>query len=160
MTQSWARDRFAAARVARLGTVTSDGRPHLVPVVFVVESLDTGDVVWIAVDAKPKSTRRLKRLANIEADPRVSLIVDHYEEDWDRLWWIRADGVATVEDIDSPLGGAVAVGSLQAKYPQDVGAVHLGPLIRVVVERWTAWSAVPSVNGEPGVSDATTENTG
>ena len=136
----WVRERFAAGRVARLATLTTDGRPHLVPVTFVLER--PADVVWIAVDAKPKSTRRLRRLANIEADPRVSLVVDHYEEDWDRLWWVRADGEATVEDIATP-GGAAAVIALRAKYPQEPDADDLGPLIRIEVRRWAAWSAVP-----------------
>jgi PPOX class probable F420-dependent enzyme len=134
------RERFAAGRVARLATLTADGRPHLVPVTFVLER--PADVVWIVVDAKPKSTRRLRRLANIEADPRVSLVVDHYEEDWDRLWWVRADGDATVEDVETP-GGAAAVIALRAKYPQEADADDLGPLVRVEVRRWAAWSAVP-----------------
>ena len=132
-----ARERFAAARVARLGTVAADGRPHLVPVVFVLD--EDADVVWIAVDAKPKSTRRLRRIANIDRDPRVTLLADHYEEDWDRLWWVRADGRATILQVSSA-SGAAAVEALRAKYPQDA-AEHLGPLIRVLVERWTAWSA-------------------
>lgn len=136
----WVRERFAAGRVARLATLTADGRPHLVPVTFVLER--PADVVWMAVDAKPKSTRRLRRLANIEADPRVSLVVDHYEEDWDRLWWVRADGDATVEDVETP-GGAAAVIALRAKYPQEADADDLGPLVRVEVRRWAAWSAVP-----------------
>jgi PPOX class probable F420-dependent enzyme len=145
--QAWARERFGDARVARLATVTAAGRPHLVPVVFALETAaDTRDdvptdIVWIVVDSKPKTTRRLKRLENIAADPRVSLLVDHYDEDWDHLWWVRADGRATVEDVASR-DGSEAVAALQAKYPQDVGAEHLGPLIRIVVERWTAWSAV------------------
>ncbi len=138
--EPWVRERFAAGRVARLATLTPEGRPHLVPVTFVLER--PSDLVWIAVDAKPKSTRRLRRLANIEADPRVSLVVDHYEEDWDRLWWVRADGRATVVGV-STVAGDAAVIALQAKYPQEAGAQSLGPLIRVEVEHWASWSAVP-----------------
>ncbi|GAB3078399.1 TIGR03668 family PPOX class F420-dependent oxidoreductase [Intrasporangium mesophilum] len=134
----WVRERFAAGRVARLATLNPDGRPHLVPVTFVLER--PADVVWITVDAKPKSTRRLRRLANIEADPRVSLVVDHYEEDWDRLWWVRADGSASVERVPTVAGDAAVI-ALRAKYPQEADADHLGPLIRVEVERWAAWSA-------------------
>ena len=92
-----ARRRFAAARVARLATVAGDGQPHLVPVVFAVE----GDTVLIAVDAKPKRHRALKRLRNIADHPAVSLLVDHYDDDWSALWWVRADGVATVTDDDA-----------------------------------------------------------
>ena len=138
--EPWVRERFAAGRVARLASLTADGRPHLVPVTFVLER--PGDVVWMAVDAKPKSTRRLRRLANIEADPRVSLVVDHYEEDWDRLWWVRADGHATVVDVSTTAGDAAVI-ALQAKYPQEAAAERLGPLVRVEVRRWAAWSARP-----------------
>jgi PPOX class probable F420-dependent enzyme len=156
-----ARERFAAARVARLATVAGDGRPHLVPVVFVLvtEGSDPPtDVVWIAVDAKPKTTRRLKRLANIEAHPHVSLLVDHYEEDWRRLWWVRADGSATVVDVESPAGTA-AVAALRAKYPQNA-RTRLGPAIRIAVERWTAWQSGPLSTDEPDVSTSPSENTG
>jgi len=140
----WALEQFAQARVARLATVTPQGDPHVVPVVFV---LDTGgdspaDVVWIVVDEKRKSTRRLKRLANIEAHPRVSLLVDHYDEDWERLWWVRADGRAGVHDISSR-DGAAAIEALRTKYPQHAAATNLGPLIRIAIDRWTAWSATP-----------------
>src|SRR5947207_9112063 len=86
-----ARRRFAAAVVARLATVTPDGRPHIVPVTFAVD----GDVIYSAVDAKPKTTTRLARLRNIAAEPRVAVLADHYQADWDRLWWARADGAAT-----------------------------------------------------------------
>ena len=137
--EPWVRERFAAGRVARLATLTADGRPHLVPVTFVLER--PSDVVWIVVDAKPKSTRRLRRLANIEADPRVSLVVDHYEEDWDRLWWVRADGTASVEEVSTVAGDAALI-ALRAKYPQEADADRLGPLIRVEVQRWASWSAV------------------
>ena len=97
-----ARERFAAGRVARLATMSPDSRPHLVPVVFAV----VGDTVWTAVDAKPKSTRSLRRLANIEANPRVSLLVDHYEEDWSALWWVRVDGKARLVSVGSAEGAA------------------------------------------------------
>src|SRR3954463_5532223 len=93
------RRRFAAARVARLATVAGDGQPHLVPVVFAVEE----DTVVMAVDAKPKRHRDLKRLRNIGDDPRVSLLVDRYDDDWDALWWVRADGTATVTDAEPVL---------------------------------------------------------
>ncbi|MBI3692389.1 MAG: pyridoxamine 5'-phosphate oxidase family protein, partial [Mycolicibacterium aromaticivorans] len=71
-------DRFATATVARLATVTPDGPPHVVPIVFAVAE----STIYTAVDGKPKTTQRLRRLANIEANPRVSILVDHYEDDW------------------------------------------------------------------------------
>jgi len=129
-----ARQRFAAARVARLATVGPDGRPHLVPIVFVV----TGDVVWSAVDGKPKSTRALKRLANIAVNPAVSVLVDHYDDDWSQLWWVRADGTAQVVEVGEP-GTDEALDALAAKYPQHAADRPAGPLVRVAVTRWTAW---------------------
>ncbi len=134
-----ARERFAAARVARLATTTADGRPHLVPVVFAL----VRDTVWSAVDGKPKSTRALRRLDNIRANPRVSLLVDHYDEDWATLWWVRVDGEGSVEEAGSPYARS-AVDALMEKYPQYAhGALGppAGPFVRVTVTAWTSWSA-------------------
>jgi PPOX class probable F420-dependent enzyme len=120
--------------VARLATAGPGGRPHVVPVVFAAE----GDVVWTAVDHKPKRTRSLQRLANARADPRVSLLADHYEEDWDRLWWVRADGVARVLDVaDAPRGMEL----LTERYPVYRSRPPEGPVMEVAVQRWTGWSA-------------------
>ena len=124
--------RFAAARVARLATVDDTGAPHLVPVVFAL----AGDVIHSAVDGKPKRHRALRRLANIAHEPRVSLLADHYDEDWSALWWVRADGVARVRDA-SPAGLA----ALTAKYPQYATAPPAGPFLEMTVQRWAAWSA-------------------
>ena len=130
MELSEARARFAAARVARLATVSADGMPHLVPVTFAVD----GDTVVIAVDHKPKRTTDLKRLRNIAAQPRVSLLADHYDEDWDQLWWVRADGRARVADTGP-------VDLLVAKYPQYTGRPPAGPVIVVEIELWRGWAA-------------------
>ncbi|MFM6848746.1 MAG: TIGR03668 family PPOX class F420-dependent oxidoreductase [Terrabacter sp.] len=139
------RERFAAARVARLATVGPGGAPHLVPVVFVV----LGDEVWSAVDGKPKSTRDLRRLRNIRGNPQVSLLVDHYDDDWNRLWWVRADGRATVVEGGSP-GTASVLEELAAKYPQYVAEPPAGPFVRVRVSRWSSWQhrGMPS-SGDP-----------
>jgi PPOX class probable F420-dependent enzyme len=129
---------FARARVARLATVGPDGIPHLVPLVFVV----LGDEVWSAVDQKPKSTRDLRRLRNIRANPKVSLLVDHYDDEWTRLWWVRADGRASVVEGGSPGTQAVldrVLGALASKYPQYAGDPPAGPFVRVQVERWSSW---------------------
>lgn len=128
------RARFAAARVARLATVGADGAPHLVPVVFVVRD----DGLWSAVDHKPKSTYDLKRLRNIRGNPEVSLLVDHYDDDWTRLWWVRADGRATVVEGGSP-GTDAVLDDLAAKYPQYATDRPDGPLVRVDVRRWSSW---------------------
>ena len=126
--------RFGAARVARLATTDADGSPHLVPVVFAL----VGETVWTAVDAKPKSTTALRRLDNVRAHPAVSLLVDHYADDWATLWWVRADGVATVLDVDE---GRAGLDALTAKYPQYQNNPPPGPVLRVDVTRWVSWSA-------------------
>ena len=131
-----ARVRFAAARVARLATVSSDGAPHLVPIVFAVEE----DVVYSAVDAKPKRSVNLRRLANIAADPRVALLADHYAEDWTVLWWVRADAVArVVEPASDEVGHALDL--LAAKYHQYHGNRPDGAVVAARVIRWSGWSA-------------------
>ena len=130
-----ARRRFAAVAVARLATVSPGGRPHLVPVTFAVD----GDVIYTAVDAKPKTTTRLARLRNIAAEPRVAILADHYEPDWDRLWWVRADGLASI--LGEPTDRARPLELLAARYPQYRAAPPGGPVIRVQVERWTGWAA-------------------
>src|SRR5689334_19146024 len=92
-----ARDRVAAARVGHLATVTEDGRAHVVPCCFVLD----GDVVYSAVDAKPKRTTALKRLDNVRATGTAELVVDHYDDaDWSALWWVRVSGAAHVVEDD------------------------------------------------------------
>jgi PPOX class probable F420-dependent enzyme len=135
-----ARERFAAARVARLATADAAGRPHLVPVVFVVD----GDCVYSVVDAKPKRTTALRRLRNVAENPAVALLADHYDDaDWDALWWARADGRGRVLDPASDVEteraeAARAVGLLQARYPQQRA---VGAVLAVDVERWSGWAA-------------------
>jgi PPOX class probable F420-dependent enzyme len=128
-----ARARLAAARVGRLATVRPDGGPHVVVCCFAL----VGDRVWTAIDAKPKSGARLQRLENVRANPRASLLVDHYEEDWDALWWVRVDGAAAVvEERDED-----AFAALTAKYSQYAASPPGGPLIALAIERVTGWSA-------------------
>jgi PPOX class probable F420-dependent enzyme len=132
-----ARRRFPPAVVARLATVTPDGRPHIVPVTFAVD----GDVIYSAVDAKPKTTARLARLRNIAAEPRVAVLADHYEADWGRLWWARADGAAAT--LAGPAEMAAPLALLASRYPQYRASPPGGPVIRVQVGRWTGWAASP-----------------
>ena len=135
LTAAEARQRFAAAPVARLATVGPAGRPHLVPVTFAVD----GDHVYTAVDAKPKTTTNLRRLRNIRRDPRVAVLADHYEADWDRLWWARAEGLASI--LGEPAGRARPLELLAARYPQYRVNPPAGPVIAIAVERWTGWAA-------------------
>lgn len=130
-----ARQRFAGATVARLATVGAAGRPHLVPVTFVVD----GDHIYTAVDAKPKTTANLRRLRNIAENPRVAVLADHYEEDWDALWWARADGLASL--LDRPQDMARPLELLVARYRQYRASPPAGPVISVRVARWSGWAA-------------------
>jgi len=138
-----ARRRFGAAAVARLATIGPAHRPHLVPITFALD----GDRIYTVVDAKPKTTANLRRLRNIAADPRVTVLADHYEADWSRLWWARADGLAEIlarPAAGQPPGPAGLAGPLEllaARYPQYRADPPAGPLIRIQVERWTGWAA-------------------
>ena len=120
------------ARVARLATVGPDGRPHVVPICFALD----GDTLYTAVDEKPKATRKLRRLANIEANPRVEVVVDHWDEDWSRLEWVRLAGRARVVDRDER-----ALELLQAKYEQYREQPPAGPFIVVAIESRREWRA-------------------
>jgi PPOX class probable F420-dependent enzyme len=133
------------ARVARLATVRADGRPHVVPVCFVL----LGDTVYSAVDHKPKRGPRLARLANVEANPVASLLVDRYGEDWSTLWWVRLDGPAVV--VSDPAEAAAAIAALVAKYPQYEDRPPDGPVLAVTVDSWTGWSAAP-VDSDSSIS--------
>lgn len=132
------RSRFAAAPVAHLATADGRGRPHVVPITFAV---DDEDSIVTAVDQKPKRGRNLKRLRNIAANPRVSVLVDHYEEDWAALWWVRADGAATI--VEAEPGKAEPLRRLQSKYVQYRDEVPDGPVIVIAVDHWVSWNATP-----------------
>jgi PPOX class probable F420-dependent enzyme len=135
MTGFDAAESFAAAPVAVLATVDSGSVPHVVPVVFAVR----GGVVYTAVDAKRKTTRRLRRLANIAANPRVSMLVDHYDDDWSQLWWVRADGLAEVHDSGEQM--AIGYAELRRKYLQYERVALDGPVVTVHVDHWSSWQA-------------------
>jgi PPOX class probable F420-dependent enzyme len=129
------RRRFEGARVARLATVRDDGRPHLVPVCFAVD----GDVIVSVVDDKPKRRTELQRLDNVRTQPAVSLLVDQYDDDWTRLWWVRADGVASV--LESGGEHARAIDLLVAKYAQYRARRPAGATLVIAIEAWRGWSA-------------------
>ncbi|MFI5623423.1 TIGR03668 family PPOX class F420-dependent oxidoreductase [Nocardioides sp. NPDC051685] len=128
--EQWARERFADARVARLATVSADGAPRIVPTVFALAD----EEILTAVDHKPKSTTRLRRLQDIAAHPAVSLLADAYDDDWSQLWWARADGVARVHETYD-------LGPLVAKYADYRERPPAGPVIVIEVTRWSGWSA-------------------
>lgn len=157
LSENEARRRFGRARVMRLATVRPDGAPHLVVATFTLldqparpdgspgtpetpETPSRPDAVVTAVDHKPKTTTRLARLRNIAADPRVSILVDQYDDrDWSLLWWVRADGRG--EEIAEKPDRTDAVRQLAAKYPQYAAEPPAGPVIRIEVHRWRGWAA-------------------
>lgn len=129
------RERLAAARVAHLATVGAEGKPHLVPITFAVE----GDVIYFTVDAKPKRTTHLQRLKNIAANPRVAILIDHYDEDWTRLWWVRVDGRGRVLG-DGPEADR-AVDLLAERHVQYRKTRPAGPVVAITMDRISGWAA-------------------
>ena len=133
MDESTKRSRVTAARVGRLATITTDGRPHLVPCCFAL----SGDTIYSAIDHKPKSTRRLRRLENLRGNANASLLVDHYADDWSTLWWIRADGTGRILDDSREMAAATAL--LVAKYRQYRDDAPAGPVIAIDISTWRGW---------------------
>ena len=129
------RQRVAAARVGRLATITPDGRPHVVPCCFATEA-EAGSL-YTAVDGKPKSTARLQRIRNLEANPAAAIVVDRYADDWTELWWVRVDGSARLLDGGTEFGAALDL--LAAKYEQYRRDRPPGPVIALDVRSWRAW---------------------
>ncbi len=129
------RARLHSARVAYLATAGADLQPHIVPVTAAVAQ----DRLVFAVDHKPKSTTALRRLRNIAENPRVSVLCDHYADDWTTLWWVRADGSAHVEQDAAEVEAAIA--ALAAKYPPYREQRPPGPVIVVDVDSWSGWAA-------------------
>jgi PPOX class probable F420-dependent enzyme len=127
--------RLTTARVARLATTDPDGRPHLVPIVFALD----GDTLYSAVDRKPKRSSTLRRIENARARPDVTILVDHYEDDWDSLWWIRIRGRARVLDEGEECERALEL--LVEKYPQYRSEPPTGPVLAVDISDVRAWAS-------------------
>jgi PPOX class probable F420-dependent enzyme len=121
--------------VARLATTDPDGRPHLVPIVFAID----GDTLYSAVDAKPKRSKILRRIENARERPDVTILVDHYDDDWTRLWWVRLRGRARVLDSGDELERALRL--LAEKYPQYRDEPPGPPVLAVDVSEVRDWSA-------------------
>lgn len=146
------RRRVEEARVGRLATLRPGGAPHLVPVTFALDrgaggagdadavgDDNAGERIVTAVDQKPKSTTDLQRLRNIVANPQVCLLVDHYDDDWSRLWWVRVDGRARVVEDGRERDRAVRL--LAGKYGQYQDDPPEGPAIVITPTGWAGWSA-------------------
>jgi len=138
---SAADDRFLrSARTGHLATANATGQPHVIPVCFVFD----GEAIYTVLDAKPKSTplRQLRRVRNILANPQVSLVVDHYEEDWSRLRYVLALGVAGLLEEGEEWARAIVM--LREKYPQYQGMdLDENPVIKITPVRFVPWSSQP-----------------
>jgi PPOX class probable F420-dependent enzyme len=131
------RRRVTEARVGRIATVTSEGRPHVVPFVFVLD----GDNLYSSVDAKPKRSPELKRLRNIQANPAVEVVVDEYREPWPGLWWVRLQGRGEVLEAGAERERALAL--LVEKYPDYRDSAPQGAVVAVRIDRWRGWEFRP-----------------
>jgi PPOX class probable F420-dependent enzyme len=126
---------LTGSRHARLATVSGDGRPHVVPIVFALDD----ETIYFAVDSKPKRTTNLKRLKNIADNSAVSLLVDHYEDNWTRLWWVRVDGTARV--VTDTAETEQATDLLATRYAQYRVARPGGPVVAIHIDRLIGWAA-------------------
>ena len=142
MSPNQVRKRLKEARVARLATLDAKRQPHLVPVCFAYD----GKVFYTAIDRKPKHVpgERLARLQNIRVVPRVALLIDEYDEDWTRLWYILIRGKAELIPVSARKERANAIRKLRAKYPQYAQGMLAddAPVIRITPERTTSWGGV------------------
>jgi PPOX class probable F420-dependent enzyme len=135
LTEEEARRRVTAARVGRLATIDPDGRPHVVPICFAV----AGDRIVSVVDQKPKRTLQLRRLENVRRHPDVQLVVDHFDDDWSALWWVRVSGRGRV--LDRGTSREDAVDLLTHKYEQYREERPDGPVLVIDIDRISAWEA-------------------
>lgn len=126
------------SRVARMATIDPDGRPHIVPLVFALD----GDTLYSSIDDKPKDTPRVRRLTNIRANPeRVTVLIDHYEDDWPAVWWVRLRGTGRVLEEGQERDRGLAL--LAEKYPQYRDLPPQGAVIALDVTEWRGWSWRP-----------------
>jgi PPOX class probable F420-dependent enzyme len=148
VTRAEALNRVRLARVGRMATLTPEGRPHVVPFVFVLIGEDADLHAYWLVDRKQKRSRFLRRVENIKANAAVEFVVDGYDEDWDRLWWVRVSGTGRV--VRSRTERAKAIAALRAKYPQYAATPQPGPLIGIDIDRISGWEAggLPRATGD------------
>jgi PPOX class probable F420-dependent enzyme len=137
LISSKVRAKLKSARVARLATLDSRRRPHQIPICFAIY----GNVFYSAIDRKPKrvASNRLARIKNITKTPQIALLVDHYDEDWSRLWYVLVRGEAKL--VSSSAERKRALQLLRAKYPQYKSDMLQddAPVLRITPVRVTAW---------------------
>ena len=135
MDRETAYRRMSSAEVARLATINPDGTPHLVPIVFAVRD----ETLYTAVDGKPKRSRRLRRIENARSRPDVTVLADHYEADWSRLWWVRLEGRARV--LDAGEEAELALRLLIERYEQYRRETPGMPVLAIDIRRWSGWES-------------------
>jgi PPOX class probable F420-dependent enzyme len=132
---------LTSARRAVLATIAPDGRARLVPICFVLDR--ASPVIHMPIDDKPKrgdDPLELARVRDVAADPRVTILVDRWDEDWGRLAWLRADGRAILVPANETDERDAAIAALRAKYPQyQTHHLEERPLIRITLERVIGW---------------------
>jgi PPOX class probable F420-dependent enzyme len=137
-----ARVKLKEARIARLATLDAQYGPHIVPVCFAYD----GKVFYSAVDRKPKrvAPEKLARLQHITARPQVALLIDNYDEDWTRLWYILARGKAKLVPRSARKERARAINRLKKKYPQYAAGMlaNDAPIIRIIPQRIICWGKI------------------
>jgi PPOX class probable F420-dependent enzyme len=133
--------KLKTARVARLATVDPAGRPHIVPICFVYR----GKIFYTAIDQKPKrvAAPKMARVRNIKRSPHVALLIDSYDEDWKKLWYILVRGKAMLLPKSGSKEHKLAIRALKAKYPQYRAGMLTddASIIRIRVERISSWPA-------------------
>ena len=133
--------RLRSARVGRLATITPEARPHVVPFVFALVERDRHVIAYWVVDRKPKRSKRLQRLRNLDGNPAAEFVVDGYDEDWRALWWVRASGTGRV--VEDATEERSALAALAAKYPQDASEPPPGPVVAIEIRTISGWQAEP-----------------
>ena len=139
--QAWAKVR--SARVGRLATVTPSNLPHVVPFVFVLVERDLDHTVYWAVDHKPKRSSDLQRIKNLKANPAVQFVVDAYDDDWSRLWWVRCSGAA--REVDDAIERGTALDALASKYRRYAVEPPDGPVVAIDIDHISGWQAAPDL---------------
>jgi PPOX class probable F420-dependent enzyme len=134
---AWARVR--SARIGRLATVTPSNHPHVVPFVFVLIERDLDRVVYWVVDHKPKRSPDLQRIRNLRMNPAVEFVVDAYDDDWSRLWWVRCSGSA--REVDDAIERRTALDALASKYRQYMVEPPDGPVVAIDIHHISGWQA-------------------
>jgi len=138
---------FQAHRIGHLATADAAGAPHLVPICFVYD----GQAIYSAIDHKPKRRTGygMKRIRNIVDNPQVAFLVHHYEEDWQRLYYVMVRGTASILESGDERQQALTL--LEAKYGQyrERQLSHgEGLVIKIVPATVTRWGgddpALPS----------------